>query len=119
MVKQSISRAVKEVIDGDISIQDSLQRGYGNVSAIARLIAPKVESSLGRAVNIESLITTVKRIRGDYNPPSTQISRIVSESIVNVRTDVSKISIEKTKRSLETVRRLLATYQEEFLQVSE
>ena len=119
MVKQSISRAVKEVIDGDISIQDSLQRGYGNVSAIARLIAPKVESSLGRAVNIESLITTVKRIRGDYNPPSTQISRIVSESIVNVRTDVSKISIEKTKRSLGTVRRLLATYQEEFLQVSE
>lgn len=119
MVRQSIARAVKEVIEGDVSIQDALQRRYGNVSAIARIISPKVESSVGHRVNIESLITSIKRVRGEYKPPSTQISQVIAESVVNVRTDVAKISLEKTKRSLEAVRRLLATYQEEFLQISE
>ncbi len=119
MVKLTISRAVKEVVDGDISIQDSLQRGYGNVSAIARLIAPKVEAAVGHEVNTESLITSIKRIRGDYKQPSAQVSRIIAESVVNVRTDIAKVSVEKTKRALETVRRLLATHQEGFLQVSE
>lgn len=119
LVKQTISSAVKDAIEGDLSLQDALQRGYGNVSAIARLIAPQVERSIGGTVNMESLITSVKRIRGDYHPPQTQISKIIAESIVNVRTDVAKVSVEKTKRTLEVVRRLLSTYQEEFLQVSE
>jgi len=119
LVKQTISSAVKDAIEGDLSLQDALQRGYGNVSAIARLIAPQVERSIGGTVNMESLITSVKRIRGDYQPPQTQISKIIAESIVNVRTDVAKVSVEKTKRTLEVVRRLLSTYQEEFLQVSE
>jgi aspartokinase len=119
LVKQTISRVVKDAIEGDITLQDALQRGYGNVSAIARLIAPQIETSIGGPVNMESLITSVKRIRGDYQPPQTQISKIIAKSIVNVRTDVAKVSVEKTKRTLEVVRRLLSTYQEEFLQVSE
>jgi aspartokinase len=119
LVKQTISRAVKDAIEGDVSLQDALQRGYGNISAIARLISPQVEATLGRPVNMESLITSIKRIRVDYRPSSTHISKIIAESIVNVRTDVAKISVEKTKRALEAVRRLLANYQEEFLQVSE
>ena len=43
----------------------------------------------------------------------------MSESVVNVRTQVSKISVEKTKRTLRAVSVLLSTYQEDFIQVSE
>lgn len=119
LVTKTISRAVKEIVDGDISIQDSLQYKYGNISAIARLIAPKVEASVGHKVNKETLITSIKRIREYYNTPPTEVSQIIAESVVNVRTDIAKISVEKTKQSLETVRRLLSTYQEEFLQIAE
>ena len=119
MVKQTISRAVKEAVDRDLSIQDSLQYRYGNISAIARLIGPKVEASVNHKVNIESLITSIKRIRGDYKAPPVDVTRIISGSMINVRTDIAKISIENTKRSLETVRKMLAVNQEEFIQVSE
>ena len=119
MVKQTISRAVKEAVDRDLSIQDSLQYRYGNISAIARLIEPKVEASVNHKVNIESLITSIKRIRGDYKAPPADVTRIISGSMINVRTDIAKISIENTKRSLETVRKMLAVNQEEFIQVSE
>jgi len=119
LVKQTISRAVKEAVDRDLSIQDSLQYRYGNISAIARLIGPKVEASVNHKVNIESLITSIKRIRGDYKAPPADVTRIISGSMINVRTDIAKISIENTKRSLETVRKMLAVNQEEFIQVSE
>jgi len=119
LVKQTISRAVKEAVDRDLSIQDSLQYRYGNISAIARLIEPKVEASVNHKVNIESLITSIKRIRGDYKAPPVDVTRIISGSMINVRTDIAKISIENTKRSLETVRKMLAVNQEEFIQVSE
>jgi len=106
-------------LDKDVLIQDSLQREYGNISAIARLITPNVEEKIGRKVNQESLITSIKRIRGEYRVPSRKISKIIAESTVNVRTDIAKISIEKVKTALEKVGKLVSIYQEEFLQVSE
>jgi hypothetical protein len=106
-------------LDKDVLIQDSLQREYGNISAIARLITPNVEEKIRGKVNQESLITSIKRIRGEYRAPSRKISKIIAESVVNVRTDIAKISIEKVKTALEKVGKLVSIYQEEFLQVSE
>jgi len=110
---------VKGVIDNDLSLQDALSRKYGNYTAIARLIKPKVEKDLGRKVNFDSLITSVKRIKPRYLPAEGGIEGVLARSIVNVRTDVAKLNLEKSKRSLEDARNILATYQEEFLQFSE
>ena len=115
----SITKTVKSVIDNDLSMQDALSRKYGNYTAIARLIKPKVERELGRKVNFDSLITSVKRVKPRIQLASAGIEGVLAESIVNVRTDVAKLSVEKTKRSLESARNLMASYQEEFLQVSE
>jgi len=110
---------VKGVIDNDLSLQDALSRKYGNYTAIARLIKPKVEKDLGRKVNFDSLITSVKRIKPRYLPAEGGIEGVLARSIVNVRTDVAKLNLEKSKRALEAARNILATYQEEFLQFSE
>ena len=115
----SISKVVKGVIDNDLSLQDALSRKYGNYTAIARLIKPKVEKDLGRKVNFDSLITSVKRIKPRYLPAEGGIEGVLARSIVNVRTDVAKLNLEKSKRALEAARNILATYQEEFLQFSE
>ena len=118
-VKISIAQAVREAIDSDLSIQDSVQRSYGNLTAIARLLKKTVEEKTGKKTNIDSLVTAVKRSRGLYKGIPKEIISVVSGSIVNVRTHVAKISVEKNKKALESIGRTIIGYREEFIQVSE
>ena len=78
----SISKTVQQIIDNDLPLQDALQRGYANYSALARMIKPKVEQALGQKVKLESLITSVKRAKATYNyrPQRENIMRIIAES---------------------------------------
>ena len=110
---------MKGVIENDLSLQDALSRKYGNYTAIARLIKPKVEKDLGHKVNFDSLITSVKRIKPRFQLSEGGIESVLARSVVNVRTDVAKLNLDKSKRALESARNVMASYQEEFLQVSE
>ncbi len=115
----SISSAVRDEINFDLSIQDALARDYVNISALARMLLPRIEDRLARKVNRESVVTSLKRLRGAYSPASQEIRQVIAESVVNVRTHVSKMSVEKTKKVLQTVSEMLSRHQENFLQVSE
>jgi hypothetical protein len=116
----SISETVKKAIDDDLSLQDAISRKYANYTAIARLIQPRVEKDLKRKVNLDSLITSVKRVKPRLELTQRKgIEAVLADSTVTVRTDVAKLSLEKSKRSLEAARIMMASYQEEFLQVSE
>jgi len=115
----AIIAAVRDEISYDLSIQDALARDYANISAISRLLQPRIKERLGKEVNSESVITSLKRLRGTYTPASEEIRAIIADSVVNVRTDVSKISVEKTRKTLEAVGSLLASHQHDFLHVSE
>ncbi|MCP8315488.1 MAG: hypothetical protein H3Z52_12025 [archaeon] len=117
--EESVSKVVNKIIENDVALQDALRRGYGNFSAVARMIKPKVEEMVQRKVKLQSIITAVKRVRGFHGQFFENIRGVIANSIINVRTDVVKLSIEKTRRNLMTIRNLLAEYQEEFLQVSE
>lgn len=119
MVKSvSISRTVQNLIDNDLSLQDVLQRGYGNYSAIARMLRPKVEEVQGEGVNLESVITSIKRAKLNFRP-LMNITNIVAKSVITIRTDVAKISVEKNKRTSETLWKTSAGFQREILQVVE
>jgi aspartokinase len=115
----AITAAVREEIDYDLSLQDALARDYANISAVSRMIQPRIEERLGTQVNLESVTTSLKRLRGAYTVASTEIRMVIAESVVNVRTHVSKISVEKTRKTLEVVSAMLSTYQHDFLHVSE
>ncbi len=115
----SISKTVQNLIDEDLSLQDALQRGYGNYSAIARMLMPKVKEAVNSDVNFESVITSVKRAKANYTILQGKITQIVADSVLNIRTDMAKISVDKTKQSLENIRRTLATFSGDFLQVIE
>jgi len=118
MVEASLSRTVQSLIQDDPSLQNALERGYGNFSAIARLLKPKVEESLGKGVTLEGMITAVKRAKTVY-VPKTEHQSIIAESIINLRTNVAKISLEKTRRSLEKARLVSADFPEALFQVLE
>ena len=115
----SISKIVQSIIDKDLSLQDALQRDYGNYSAIARLVQPKVKEILGQDVKLESIITSVKRAKAKYKPLRGKITKIVAGSVINIRTDMAKISVEKTKENLEKIRKSLADLPGEFFQIIE
>ena len=115
----SVSKIIQNLIDGDLSLQDALQRDYGNYSAIARMLKPKVEEILGRHVKLESLITSVKRAKTGYKPLRGRMAKVVAGSVINIRTDVAKVSVEKTKRNLEKIRKTLVDFPEENFQVIE
>jgi len=115
----SVSKTVQKLIDEDLSLQDALQRDYANYSAIARMLLPKVKEAANGDVNLESVITAVKRAKTNYRILQGKITRVVAGSILNIRTDMAKVSVNRTKKNLEQIRKTLATFSGEFLQVIE
>jgi len=115
----SISSAVRDEIDHDLSVQDALTRDYVNLSALATMMLPKIDERVGAKVNKVSVVTALKRLRGAYERASPGSGKVIADSVVNVRTHVSKISVEKTRKALQAVSAMLSDNQENFIQVSE
>ncbi len=118
----SVTRAVKDEVGSDLAIQDAIVRDYVNVSALSRMLVPRVAARTGRRakdVSEVGVATALKRLQGAYSASSPRVSRVIGGSVVNVRTHVSRISVEKTKRTVRTVSSLLSEYPEDFIQVSE
>lgn len=119
LVTPSITAAVREEVSLDLSVQDAIARDYVNLSALARMLSPLISVKLEKKVNEQSIITALKRLRGTYSPASSSMGKVIGSSIVNVRTRVSKLSVEKTKRTLQVASSMMASHQEDFIQVSE
>ncbi len=119
LVRQSVTAAVRDEVDLDMSVQDAIARDYVNISALARMLGPRISGRIGGRVKEQSVITALKRLRGTYSPAASSIGKVLGSSVVNVRTHVSKISVEKTRRTLQVVSSMLASHQEDFIQVSE
>jgi aspartokinase len=115
----SVARAVKEEVESDFAFQDAVAREYANLSALARVLVPKVEAKSGQRVGEAGVVSALKRLREEFKPPSRDVGKVIAGSIVNVRTRVSRLSVEKTRKTLQTVGALLSDYQEDFIQVSE
>lgn len=111
---------MREAVNSDLSVQDAIARDYVNLSKLARMIRPEVEKRTKKRVgSVEGIVTSLKRLRDAYRPTSSNIGKVIAGSVVNVRTHVSKLSVEKTKRTLESVGEMLYNHREEFIQVSE
>jgi len=65
------------------------------------------------------IATALKRLMGSYSGSSPKVSRVIARSAVSARTHVSSLSVEKTKRTVQTVSALLSSYPNDFIQVSE
>lgn len=118
-INSSIAKITRDLIESDLSIQDSIARDYVNISGVARLLKPKIEKINKTNVNEEAIITAIKRITPKYNTISNEIMEIISKSSINVRTGVSKLSVVKNKRNQEKIRNAMINNKEEFIQISE
>ena len=117
--QKSITEAVRETISNDLSFQDSLQRDYCNISALARIIRPQIDHMLGRDTSIESIITALKRSKHDYNVQQKPIAAILAASTITVNTDVAKVSAKKSKKTIEKVAKAMTQSTGNFISISE
>lgn len=117
--EKSITNAVKEVVNNDLSFQDSLQRDYCNISALARIIKPQIDQVLGKNTSVESIVTALKRSRRDYDIPERPIAAILAGSTVSVKTDVAKLSAAKSKRNIEKIAKSLTQNVDNYISMSE
>ncbi|MBC7121108.1 MAG: hypothetical protein H5T33_06005 [Candidatus Methanosuratus sp.] len=106
MVK-SISRVVQTLIEEDPPLQDAIRRGYANYSSVARLLRPRVSEAVGRKVKLSGIATSVRRVKLDAPERTSDISSVVAGSVLSVRTDVAKLSVEKTEKTLKAVQELI------------
>ncbi|MDQ3967081.1 MAG: ACT domain-containing protein [Thermoproteota archaeon] len=117
--QKSITEAVRETVSSDLSFQDSLQRDYCNISALARIIKPHIDHMLSKDTSIESIITALKRSRYDYDVPQKPIASILAASNITVNTDVAKISAKKSKKTIEKVAKAMVRSVGNFISISE
>src|SRR5918994_455100 len=107
------------MVSSDLSFQDSLQRDYCNISALARLIKPQIDHVLGKDTSIESIITALKRSKYDYNVQEKPIASILAASTITVNTDVAKVSAKKSKKTIEKVAKAMIQSVGKFISISE
>ena len=117
--QKSITEAVREMVSSDLSFQDSLQRDYCNISALARIIKPQIDHMFSKDTSIESIITALKRSRYDYGVPQKPIASILAASTITVNTDVAKISAKKSKKTIEKVAKAMVQSVGNFISISE
>ena len=115
----SVTQAVRDEVMYDFPVRDALARDYCNISGLAGALKPRVEARVGRKVDAVGIVSALKRMRGEFAPEPRRFGRVIGDSVVNVRTHISRISVERTKRSMQTASSLLAEFQEDFIQVSE
>ena len=117
--EKSITETVREIVSSDLSFQDSLQRDYCNISALARIIKPQIDHMLSKSTSIESIITALKRSRYDYDVRQKPIASILAASTITVNTDVAKVSARKSKKTIEKVAKAMIQGVGNFISISE
>lgn len=117
--EKSITEAVREIVSSDLSFQDSLQRDYCNISALARIIKPQIDQMLSKDTSTESIVTALKRSRYDYDVPQKPIASILAASNITVNTDVAKVSAKKSKKTIEKVAKAMVQGVGNFISISE
>jgi aspartokinase len=110
---------VREIVSSDLSFQDSLQRDYCNISALARIMKPQIDQMLSKNTSIESIITALKRSRYEYDVRQKPIASILAASTITVNTDVAKVSARKSKKTIEKVAKAMIQGVGNFISISE
>ncbi|MEM3670213.1 MAG: hypothetical protein QW767_00485 [Thermoprotei archaeon] len=102
----TLANAVREIITVDLPIQDSINRKYANLAAVARIIKPGVQELVGSPVRLSSLVTTLKRLKLAHTL-GLKALKVIAGSTIAVRADISKIVFNRTPSSIEALGKAL------------
>lgn len=92
-IELSVNRIIKNMVVNDVFLATSLNRGYTNLSAVARDLKPSIERKLGEEVNVEAIISALKRNRDLSRKFDGRVLEALSQTSIQLVTSVTKFVI--------------------------
>lgn len=89
----SVNKMIKNLVINDVFLATSLNRGYTNLSAVARDLKPGLERRLGEEVSLEAIISGLKRNRDLSRKYDRGVMEALSMSSIQLITGVTKFVI--------------------------
>lgn len=89
-IELSINGIVKNMVTNDIFLATSLNRGYVNLSAVARDLKPIIEGRFGEEVNIEAIVSALKRNRDLTRKYDGKVLDALAKTNIHLLTSVTK-----------------------------
>ncbi len=93
----NITGATYEVVAEYPYIENYLSKKLVNYRALARDIRPRVATKIGREVNIQSIVTALRRLSYDKDSKKEHVDDILSKSEISLRYDLALITVELTR----------------------
>ena len=89
----SVNKIVKNLVTNDVFLATSLNRGYVNLSAVARDLRPRIEERIGEDVNEEGIISALKRNRDFSRKFDTRVLGALAQTSLQMLTGITKFVI--------------------------
>jgi hypothetical protein len=118
LVKNSIADYTREIVESDYAIIQALSENYANLSALARKIDFLIKEKTNKKVNIQAIISALKRIRNNLKISSRKNFEVLATSSLSVRTDLAKISVKASKLNAEIITKMMEKFYESIVQIS-
>jgi hypothetical protein len=118
LVKNSIADYTREIVESDYAIIQALSENYANLSALARKIDFLIKEKTNKKVNIQAIISALKRIRNNLKISSRKNFEVLATSSLSVRTDLAKISVKASKLNAEILTKMMEKFHESIVQIS-
>ena len=100
-----VAEAVREVLKTYPYLNEFLQEGIINASALARKIAPAVKGMTGlRKVQHEAIMVSILRYASELKgETAAAVMKVVAESTLTVKTDMMYLNVQKTVSNLKAL----------------
>ncbi|MCL4344599.1 MAG: hypothetical protein JRN26_05830 [Nitrososphaerota archaeon] len=95
-IGQSINKAVHEIVASNLSYDQAVTMGYANLSALARLILPQLETH-NHSASKEAIISALKRYHQEKAYERKESYRVLAESTISLSTDVTKLVVNRKR----------------------
>jgi hypothetical protein len=118
LVKNNITDYTREIVESDYAIIQALSENYANLSALARKIEFLIKERTNRSVNIQAIISALKRIRNNLKLSLRKNFEVIAKSSLSVRTDLAKISIKASRENAEILAKIMQKFNESIVQIS-
>jgi hypothetical protein len=118
LVKNNITDYTREIVESDYAIIQALSENYANLSALARKIELLIKERTNRSVNIQAIISALKRIRNNLKLSLRKNFEVIAKSSLSVRTDLAKISIKASRENAEILAKIMQKFNESIVQIS-
>ncbi len=92
-IELSVNKLIKNMVVNDVFLATSLRRGYINLSAVARDLQPGIEKKMGESVNLDAIVSALKRNRDISRKFDGRVLEALSQTSVQLVTSVTKFVI--------------------------